>query len=189
MAEPVIPWPHAPTHRLAEGGTYIVTAGTYRKAHFSRGAPRLRVVQRGLLKVAADDGWQLEAWAVFSNHYHFIAHSPAAAESASTLSPMLAGLHHKLAVWVNRLDGTPDRKVWHNYWETRLTHQTSYFARLHYVHQNPVRHGLVAVANQYSWCSAGWFERTASAAQVRTIYRFGIDRIVVGDDYHPTSDW
>jgi len=27
-------WPHAPLHRLTEKGTYMVTAGTYRKDHF-----------------------------------------------------------------------------------------------------------------------------------------------------------
>ena len=26
--------------------------------------------------VAHEFGWQLEAWAVFSNHYHFVGHSP-----------------------------------------------------------------------------------------------------------------
>jgi putative transposase len=190
MQDSAIPWPHAPTHRLAESGTYIVTAGTYHKAHFFRSADRLRVLQRGLLKVTAAHHWALEAWAIFSNHYHFVAHSPPASNGgAGTLSPMLAELHQKTCAWVNKLEGLWDRKVWHNFWETKLSHPTSYFARLHYVHQNPVRHGLVPVANQYPWCSAGWFERTASAAQVKTIYRFGIDRIDVGDEYEPSTDW
>ena len=73
--------------------------------------------------------------------------------------------------------------MWHNFWETRLTHEASYLARLNYVHQNAVKHGLVAVANQYPWCSASWFERTASPAQVRTIYGFKIVRIKVLDDF------
>jgi putative transposase len=51
------------------------------------------------------------------------------------------------------------------------------------VHQNPVRHGLVAVANQYPWCSASWFERTARPAQVKTVYGFKIDKLKVLDDY------
>jgi putative transposase len=54
---------------------------------------------------------------------------------------------------------------------------------LNYVHQNPVKHGLVAIANQYRWCSAAWFERTATRAQVETIYRFKIDKLNVHDDY------
>src|ERR1043166_942376 len=67
--------------------------------------------------------------------------------------------------------------------ETRLTHPNSYLARLNYVHQNPVKHGLVRVANQYPWCSAGWFERTARPAQVKTIYGFKTDKLKVIDDY------
>jgi len=51
------------------------------------------------------------------------------------------------------------------------------------VHQNPVTNGLVRVANQYRWCSAGWFERTASPAQVKTVYRMKIDRVKVVDDF------
>jgi putative transposase len=141
------PWPHAPTHQLGVRGTYFVTAGTYLKAHYFLGAGRLRVLNRGLLTVARDYGWDLEAWAVFTNHYHFVGHSPGNAPDASTLSEMLGVLHTKTARWLNRLDGMPGRQVWHNFWETRLTYQKSYLARVNYVHQNAARHGLVPVAN------------------------------------------
>lgn len=189
MAESTTPRPHAPTHRLADRGTYIVTAGTYRKEHHFRSSARLSVLQRGLLKLANQHRQQIEAWAVFSNHYHFVAHSPPDATDVRDLSTMLSELHEKTATWVNRLDQSPRRKVWHNFWETRLTHQTSYFARLHYVHHYPVRHALVRAANQYPWCSAGWFEQTASPAQVKTIYRFGLERVSVTDDFEPVADW
>ena len=161
----------------------MVTAGTYRKAHHFRAQRRIEVLERGLLAVCRDAGWRLEAWAVFSNHYHFVAASPEGAEDAGSLAPMLGRLHSKTAAWINRLDGAPSRKVWHNFFETRLTHEPSYFARLNYVHQNAVRHGLVRVASEYPWCSARWFERTATRAQVATIYRFKTDRVNVADDY------
>jgi len=138
-----------------------------------------------VLKLCQDYGWQLEAWAVFSNRYHWVAHSPGTEVDATTLSTMLSQLHTKTARWVNRLDGTVNRKVWHNYRETRLTYQRSYLARLNYVHQNPVKHRLVPVANQYRWCSAAWFERTASTAQAKSIYRFKVDRVQVEDDFEP----
>jgi putative transposase len=104
--------------------------------------------------VLAEGGWALEAWAVFSNHYHFVAHSPD--KGGESLTEVLRELHLKTATWVNRLEGKQGRKVWHNFWETRLTYQASYLARLNYVHQNAVRHGLVEVAKEYPWCSAGW---------------------------------
>ena len=183
MSEPHTPWPHAPTHQLSTRGTYFLTVGTYLKQHHFRSAERLRVLHRGLLTVARDFGWRFEAWAVFSNHYHFVAHSPESAPDASNLSDMLSVLHVKTARWVNKLDRAPERKVWHNFRETRLTYQKSYLARLNYVHQNPVRHRLVPVANQYPWCSAAWFERAAYPAQVITICRLKIDQVKVEDDF------
>jgi putative transposase len=185
MERPKVPWPHAPTHQLSIRCTYFLTAATYDKAHYFRAPERLDVLQRGVLKVCQQFGWRLEAWAVFSNHYHWVAHSPDTEDDATSLPEMLSLLHTKTARWVNRLDGELNRQVWHNYWETRLTYQRSYLARLNYVHQNPVKHGLVPVANQYRWCSAAWFERTASPAQVKSIYRFKVDQVHVLDDFDP----
>jgi putative transposase len=189
MPEPRTPWPHAPTHQLSVRGTYFVTASTYQRLpHFS-GVKRLRVLHRGLLIVANDFNWELEAWAVFPNHYHFVAHSPASKEDASSLSDMLSVLHVKTADWINKLDKTPGRQVWFNFRETRLTHQRSYLARLNYVHQNAVKHGLVPVANQYPFCSAAWFERTASTAMVKSVYRFKTDKVSVPDEFEVDGDW
>ena len=182
------PWPHAPVHRLSERDALLVTASTYLKEHHFRGARRLAVLHRGLLTVASRFNWQLLAWAVFSNHYHFVAHCPADAPDASSLGAMLRLLHVRTAASVNRLDTAPGRRVWFNFWDTRLTHQRSYLARLNYVHQNAVKHGLVPVACQYPWCSALWFERTASRAMVKAIYRFKTDRLSVPDGFEPSTD-
>ena len=189
MSADSIPWPHAPEHRLSVRGTYFITASTYLRQHHFQGKTRLAVLQRGLLKVATEFGWRLEAWAVFSNHYHFVGHSPAEQDTAENLSRMLGRLHEKTAKWANRLDQTAGRQIWHNYRETRLTFEKSYLARLNYVHQNPVKHGLVVVANQYPWCSARWFERAAQPAQIKTIYRFKIDHLKVPDDFEASPDW
>ena len=42
-------WPHAPLHRLSDAGAYIVTAGTYTKAHYFRDSTRLEFLTRTLL--------------------------------------------------------------------------------------------------------------------------------------------
>ena len=177
-------WPHAPLHRLGAGGTFIVTSGTYRKIHRFTDEKRLKGLHDGLLRYAKRYSWQLEAWAVFSNHYHFVGHSPVEAEDgAESLARFLAEFHQKSASWVNGLDGMKGRTVWHNYRETRLTFRNSYLARLKYVHQNAVRHRLVKTATDYRWCSAAWFERTATPAMVRTIYGLNIDQVEVPDDF------
>ncbi|MBW8863975.1 MAG: transposase [Verrucomicrobia bacterium] len=182
-------WPHAPEHRLFVKGTYFVTASTYLRQNHFTGKTRISVLHRGLLQVAVDFGWRLEAWAVFSNHYHFVGHSTEDMDTAGNLSQMLGLLHEKTAKWINKLDGQTGRKVWHNFRDTRLTYEKSYLARLNYTHQNPVKHGLVPVANQYPWCSARWFERTASSAQVKTLSKFDHHKVKLLDDFKVSSDW
>lgn len=178
-------WPHAPTHQLSESGTYMVTAATYQKQHRFRSTEMLQQVQDGLLRYASRYEWQLEAWAVFSNHYHFIGHSP---ENAATLSKFLSHFHSRSAAWLNKLEGATGRKVGHNFWDTQLTHHRSYLARLNYVHQNACKHGLVATAADYPFCSAGWFARVASTAQQKTIGSFPTDKVKVLDEFEPVWD-
>jgi putative transposase len=173
-------WPHAPIHRLDSSGIYIVTAATLHKDHLYQTAHKLTLLENTLLSLAKQYRWQLEAWAIFSNHYHFVGHSKSESEN---LRKFLKHVHADSARELNRLDGMVGRTVWFNFWETKLTYERSYLARLSYVHRNPVKHGLVPMANQYRWCSAAWFERVASPAMVKTIYDFKIDTVAVKDDF------
>jgi putative transposase len=173
-------WPHAPLHRLTGKGTFMVTAGTLNKEHIFCDAQSLGFMESQLLSLGKQYDWQLEAWAVFSNHYHFVGH---AIKDANSLQPLLTQLHADTAREMNQRDGIEGRQVWFNFWDKELTFEKSYLARLNYVHQNPVKHGLVAQANQYRWCSAAWFEWTARPAQVKTIYSFKIDKLKVFDDF------
>jgi putative transposase len=173
-------WPHAPIHRLDTVGIYMVTGATLRKEHLFASDSKLSLLENHLLTLAKKYQWQLEAWAVFVNHYHFVARGRT---EARDLDQFLNQLHSDTARELNYLDQSPGREVWFNFWDTKLTYERSYLARLNYVHQNAVKHGLVQVANQYPWCSAAWFERTASLAAVKTIYSFKTDKLNIHDDY------
>lgn len=177
-------WPHAPPHRLSATGTYMVTAATYKKAHLLAFPERLDFFLNLLLSCATEFNWTLHAWAVLSNHYHFVASS---AGEPANLKTMLSKLHTLSAREFNRQDQAEGRKVWFQYFDTHITFLPSYYARLKYVHQNPVHHGVVLRAENYRWCSAGWFDRTANVAFRKTIQGFGTDRIHVLDDFEPVA--
>jgi len=174
-------WPHAPTHRLDSAGAYMVTAATYHKEPLFRSAKRLTLLCEKLLELAPQHGWKLEAWAVFPNHYHFVA---IAKEKAETLPRLIGHLHTVTAKEINGQDETPGRKVWFQYWDSHLTYPRSFLARLNYVHCNAVKHGLVREPTQYPWCSAGWFEREAERPFYQTVMRIRSDRINVKDDFN-----
>ncbi len=173
-------WPHSPAHRLSEAGAYIVAASTYLKKPFFAGAKRLEYLCDQLLSLAEKYQWQLQAWAVFPNPYHFVGLS---STPASTLTSMSRHLHSLTTIQANRWDGAAGRKVWFQYWETGLTYPESYFARLSYVHRNAVHHRVVREASLYSWCSAGWFQRRAENSFFKRIMQMKIDRVHVEDEF------
>lgn len=157
----------------------MVTASTYEKQHFFRQPERLRLFQDKLFQLAVEFEWLLQAWVIFSNHYHFVGMS----SNPTSLPLLIRRLHGATSHEINRLDGVQGRKVWFQYWDAQLTYERSYLARLRYVHQNPVHHGLVKVACQYPWCSAAWFENKADPSFIKTVNSFRIDKVSVDDDF------
>ncbi|MBI5442074.1 MAG: transposase, partial [Deltaproteobacteria bacterium] len=132
----------------------MVTAGTYRKLPHLHTPERRDFFQEALFACAREFGWVLHAWSVLPNHYHFVAASP---EDAATLRRLVGKLHMTTSKQLNAWDGQAGRKMWFQFWDSHLTFERSYLARLNYVHSNPVHHGVAERAEDYRWCSASWF--------------------------------
>ncbi len=158
-----------------------MTAACYHRQRIFDTPENLDVVTGLLIDTSGEFGWQLRAWAVLSNHYHFLADSPKG--SGESLRVWLTEFHRQAAIEVNLRSAAVGRRVWMNFRDTHITHQTSYLARLRYVNENPVRHRLVDLANQYRWCSAAWFESHAPKSFVESVRRFKIDRLKIWDDF------
>jgi putative transposase len=158
----------------------MVTCGTYLKVHHFRGTERPNFLCDALLGRGVEYGWNLQAWAMFSNHYHFVA---LVSPQSRPLTAFLGTFHSDTALAANGWDGMQGRQVWYQYWESKLTFQKSYCARLSYVHRNAVHHKLVLEPSLYPWCSAGWFQRRATFPFFKSIMKFGIDRLNVPDEY------
>jgi putative transposase len=126
----------------------------------------------------------LQAWAVFPSHYHYIARW----EQRPDLRDLVRHLHSVTAREVNRLDRAAGRKVWFQYWDSQIFFQKSYFARLRYIHQNPTRHGIVARAANYPWCSAAWFETEATPGFRKTVFGFPCERLDIPDAFPVTAN-
>jgi putative transposase len=173
-------WCHRPVHRFVPNQTYIVTAATRGHAPFFRGRDRLEILQHALLSSAERHGWHLHAWAVLENHYHFVGDSPG---NGVSLKTMVSVIHSGAAIGVNRLDGTPGRRVWFQYWDTCITDLKAYYARVRYVMENPVKHGQVDDAAEYPYCSCAAFLAEAPRSEVARVMSFGCSRVQVRDDF------
>lgn len=158
----------------------MITAGTYKKEHFFSSPERLDELQNQLFTLAEKYEWDLQAWAIFGNHYHFIAQTKS---DPATLRTFIRHLHSLTARYVNRLDGLEGRKVWYQYWDSHLTFERSYFARLKYVHLNPVKHGITEQPEEYPWCSARLFKQEAGSPYYRLVMNCKTDRVDVRDNF------
>ncbi len=173
-------YPHNPPHLFRSNAVYMVTGAILHKHHLLMDDSRKNLFCQTLFERAELHGWQPEAWAVLGNHYHFVAQAP---ERASTLALLIKQIHSITARSLNQLDGTPGRQVWYNYWDSCITYETSYFARLHYVHLNPVKHGIVDKAENYPFCSYRWFLEQGGKEFQKQVMVQPIDRVNILDDF------
>jgi putative transposase len=157
----------------------MVTAGVYQKQPLLNTPERRDLVLAELFACAQEFGWHLQAWAVMLNHYHFVART----KQPGSLSRCLSKLHGNTARRLNREDQTPGRRVWFEFWDSHITYEASWLARLKYVQTNPVHHGVTADAAKYPWCSAGWFSQHANPSLIATIGRMKIDKVLVLDEF------
>jgi putative transposase len=159
---------------------YMVTGAIIHNEHLLAENERKAFVLQTLFERANLLNWNLQAWAVLNNHYHFVGQAP---ENAITLAKIVRQLHSITAIEINRWDNTPGRQVWFNYWDTCLTYEKSYLARLHYVQMNPVKHGLTDNVLNYPFCSYKWFVEQGDETLQKQVFAQPIDRVKIVDDF------
>lgn len=135
-----------------------------------------------VLTLARDYRVAVQAWAFLPNHYHAVVSFVDVAPGV-TIRRWIRHVHREIGLRLNAADQTPGRRVMYQYWDTCLTHQNSWLARLNHVNQIPVKHGTASLAKEYPWCSAAWFEMTARPAFAKTVASFKTDRVNVPDDF------
>ena len=148
------PHPHSPPHWFVSNATYMVTGSVLSGKPLLDSDEKLVNFCETLFERAQILNWSVEAWFVMPTHYHFIARSP---ENALSLKALIQGIHSINAKFVNRMDGTPGRKVWYNYWDSCIQTERSYHARMRYVMMNAVKHGLVENPEEYGFSSYRYF--------------------------------
>ena len=173
-------WPHAPARAWIGHGSYMITGGTYQRKRLFDTPAKLELLQDIAFEMCLKYQFELQAWAFLANHYHLVGHYTGQSDS---FKQMMKALHGKSSIELNRLDREPGRKVWYQYWDSHITFERSYLARIAYVHRNPVKHGLVSVPQDYEFCSAAWFERTADRPWYETIMSFDTSEVNVFDDF------
>jgi len=174
------PYPHNPPHWFVSNAIYMVTGSTlHKKQYLDKDEKRANFCET-LIEQASLLGWVLHAWAVMTDHYHFIAQSP---ENVLSLKNLVQGTHSINAKFVNRSDNTHGRRVWYNYWDTCLQTEPAYYTRMNYVIINPVKHGLVKNPEDYPFSSYTYFVKNTEPDFRQLVFSQPIDDLQIEDEY------
>jgi len=101
-----------------------------------------RILVRDVLKEAIKQyGIRLYAWVILTNHYHLLLKT----SSVAPIYKFIKRLHGDSAIRLNKLDNTPGRQVWYQYWDRFPRNERDFWTYFNYIHINPIKHGHVQV--------------------------------------------
>ncbi len=129
-----------------------------------------------------NQGWELEDWVILDNHYHIMVNGPG---NEIFLSKFIAEYHKFTALFMkkNYAELAKLPKVFNNYWDTCITYERSYFARLNYLYNNPVKHGYVRKAHDYEWGSFFIRYNEDELSIDKLLNQFPCDTVNIEDDF------
>jgi putative transposase len=132
-----------PPHIYQDNACYFLTAGIAHRRQLLNTDAKRTVVRDVLKKAIKQYGVKLFAWVILANHYHLLLRT-------STVAPIykfVKRLHGDSAIRVNKLDNTPGRQVWYQYWDRFPRHERDFWSYFNYIHINPIKHGYVQVSD------------------------------------------
>ena len=107
-----------------------------------------------------------------------------APEDSTTLSQLVNNFHRFTTNWLSKhnIKKVQD-KYFHNYWDTCITYEKSYFSRLHYIWYNPVKHGYVGSPEKWKFDSFYFLYEEEMKEIEQIIKTYPIDRMKIDDDF------
>ncbi len=173
---------HNPPHLFSTNSKYFITGATYEKNMWLKSNEAKERLLKSIIIGFDKHGWTLEDWVILDNHYHLLCDAP---DDSSNLPTMIQEIHKFVALWIkkNVTESKDAEKIMYNYWDTCITLEASYFARLNYIWNNPVKHGYTNNAEE--WVYGSYFEKVKKDKEVleKIIIKYPCDKVKVKDDF------
>ena len=134
-------------HYFESGGCYHLTTRTLNGEHAFASEEAKRTVVEALASYRSAGQWRVHAFVVMSNHVHAVV-----SEAGSGLESVVRDF--KKWVW-HKLRGAGNGPLWERRFDDNaVCSQREMTEVIDYVHNNPVRIGLVRRPEDYFWSSA-----------------------------------
>jgi putative transposase len=130
-----------PPHIYKDNACYFVTASIVHGRRLLKTDAKRALVRDVLRKAIKQYGIRLYAWVILANHYHLLLGT----SDVAPIYKFIKRLHGDSAVQLNKLDNTPGRKIWYQYWDRFPRNERDFWAYYNYIHINPIKHGYVRI--------------------------------------------
>jgi putative transposase len=127
---------HRPPHLYLKNSFYFITARTINKISYFDTNYKKQIFIEKLNEILKEFGFLCYAYVVLDNHYHILIKS----SGNRAISSFINKLHSITSLQINRLDKTPGRKIWYQYWDRLARSETDFYIYFNYIHFNPIKH-------------------------------------------------
>jgi len=171
---------HNPPHYFKTGAKYFITASTYLRKDFLSMNEAKSILLQSIKKGFSKYSWLLEDWVILNNHYHLMVQC---SDRPDSLPQIINEIHRFSALKIKKVidDLRLEKRIWYNYWDTCVTYERSYYARINYIWFNPVKHGYVNHPSK--WEFGSFYERFHNGENdlKKIIEEYPCDRLNVKD--------
>lgn len=121
--------------------------------------------------------WQLEDWVILDDHYHLMLQ--ASEDGKKTIADLMNNFHKFSSLWIRKHypDFKDEKRIFCNYWDKCITYESSYYARLNYLYNNPVKHGYVEKPEDYPFGSYYYRIKTQKTYLEELMNKFPFDKL------------
>ena len=171
---------HRPPHIFIDDTYYFITIGTlHRKPYFDSDRKK-SLIQKALTSASLTYKYDLIAWVILNNHCHFLLKIG----DSTKLPQFIRSIEGKSAIELNQLLATPKVKRWYQYWDECIRDEMGYWMRFNYIHQNPVKHGLVEKMKNYKFSSYHYYLSLYGKQWLRSCFeQYPIISFVTHDEF------
>jgi putative transposase len=170
-----------PPHLFLPNTKYFITCSTLNKYPYLESDEAKWATFDYLKNSLSHFDWELEDWVILDNHIHMMVNSP---KKAETLSSVIENFHKFTANWLSRNQiNKKGTKYFHNYWDTCITYEKSYYSRLNYIWYNPVKHGYVDSPEKWKFGSF-YYRFTEDEINMKNIFeKHPFNQLKIKDDF------
>ena len=135
-----------------QGGTFFFTVSTFQKRHFLTDRASRQALGRAIAEVRSMQPFEIEAWVLLPDHLHSLWTLPRNDWDYSMRWGLLKALftrhlqqYQRHVADVTRVTRKQIGTFWQRqFWQHEVRDERDFRRHVDYIHNNPVRHGLVS---------------------------------------------